>query len=124
MPIGQAAQSLNLAKDRGLGARDNLLALVGGDRTERTASETAAVHTNGPFDHVVSRYPFVLVFGVRRVLVRQVVDSVELLGGKRWIRRIDDHKTVSNRLYQRLLVDFVGFDFYESEVLRVLTFVL
>ena len=122
--IRQTAQPLYLAEDRSLGARDDLLALMGRDSTERATAKTTAVHADRPLDHVVSRDAFVLVFGVRRILEGQIIDSVELLGRHRRVRRIDHHPSVTDRLDEGRLVDLIGLDLHEAEILRMGAFVL
>ena len=123
VPIRQAAQTLYLAQDGCLAATHYLLALVGRDGAERATAKTAAMHTYRPLDHVVRRNAFVLVFGVRRVLIRQIEHGIQLFGRHRRIGRIDHHVLFPHRLYQRGLMDLVGLNLHQAEVLSMFAFV-
>ena len=124
MPIGELTEPLYLAQDGGFGTGDDLLALMGGDGTERTAAKTATVHADGPFDHVVCRDALVLVFGMRRVLIRQVVYGVELLGCDGRIRGVDNDILLPYPLDEGRLMDLIRLDLNKAEVLRMLALVL
>ena len=86
--VGHFDDLPHFAQDAFFRAAHDKLALVGGNGTERAASETASVHIDGELDHFVGRYLLALVLRMRQSGVREVETAIDLLGGHRgegWI---------------------------------------
>ena len=83
---------------------------------EGASAETTAMDVDREFYHVVGRYPFPFVFGVRHACVWQVEAPVEffLRHGRIW--RIDHYYVAVCALQYARGVHLVGFFFYMSEV--------
>ena len=108
---------LHLLQDALLASANDELALVGGNRTERTTAETAAVDVDGELNHLVSRNGLALVLRMRQTGVWQVEGSIQFLGrhGREW--RVDHHHLVIDSLYHALGMHLVGFLLQVSHVL-------
>ena len=89
-PFGRGHHS-HLVEDGLLASRHHLLALMGGDGTERAASKAASMDIDGVLDHLKSwNGTASLVFGMRNTHIGQVEAVVQLVGCHRWFGGIDD----------------------------------
>ena len=100
-----------------------MLTLVRRDGAERATSKTTTMHTYRGLDHFIGRNMLVLIFGVRHILVGQVVDGIELFGRKRRIAGIDNYILFTDRLHEGRLMDLIRFNLNEAEVLGMLAFI-
>ena len=75
-------------------------ALVGRERAERAAAETAADNLDRVLHHFVGRNPLAAVARMRPARERQAVDAVHLRFGQRQGRRIDHHRLAAVKLHQ------------------------
>lgn len=93
------------------------LALVGGDRAEVAAPETATVRDDRVLDHVVRRNPLALVARMRQFREGQVPEGIHFLrrGGREG--RIDLNIPVADRFDDRGGVQHIGLGLDQAEVL-------
>ena len=96
--VGQFHDGFYFAQNAFLASAHDEFPLMGGDGTECTTAETAAMDVDGVLDHVVGRDALAFVFGMGQACVGQVERMVQLLGGEGRIGWIDDNRLPPYRL--------------------------
>ena len=101
---GHGGDAPHFVEDRPLAARVDELALMGGNRTERAASEATPVDIDRELDHLPRRnVALAAVARVRGAFVGEIERVVQLFGRERRVGRRHDDVPVARGFHERRL---------------------